>query len=97
MDRRAILCNVLLAGFRICAGNMSDADKHCETALEKLEVVEAPLLSYQAWVLLGHLQQAYGKSQQSYTCLPEAQSGSGEVAQQLAAATNEDLVHGRQT
>ena len=66
LGRRAILCHVLLARFSYLAGNFSEGGNHCETALRKLENVEAPLLNYQARVLLGHLQQASGQPRQSY-------------------------------
>ena len=74
LERRVILCHVLLARFSYAAGKMSDVHAHCDTALRKLRKVEALLLSYQAWVLLGHLQQASGRPRLSYASYRRAQT-----------------------
>ena len=67
LERRAILCRLLLARISETAGQTQAAYQHCESALSRLATtVEAPLLSYHAHALLGHLQQASGKPRQSY-------------------------------
>jgi CHAT domain-containing protein/tetratricopeptide (TPR) repeat protein len=74
LERRVSLCHVLLARFFYSTGKIGEAREHCDTALRNLGKVEAPLLSYQARVLLGHLQRAGGKPRLSYSSYRKAQS-----------------------
>jgi CHAT domain-containing protein len=66
LDRRAILCHLLLARLAYASDLLPEAREHCEAALRKLATVEAPLLSCDAHVFLGHLQRAAGETSEGY-------------------------------
>jgi CHAT domain-containing protein len=58
LDRRALLCHLLLARISFQTGNLEDARQNCSTAIEKAAGLEAPLLAYHSNLLLGHIQRS---------------------------------------
>jgi CHAT domain-containing protein len=73
-DRRAILCGLLLARIAFASGALPEAAARCEAALRKLGTIEAPLLSYDAHLLLGEVQDAAGESHGAYQTYHRARS-----------------------
>jgi CHAT domain-containing protein len=66
LERRAILCHLLLARVAESMEQWEEASEHCCATLTRLANVEAPLLSYQAHALLGRVSAARGQSRLAY-------------------------------
>jgi CHAT domain-containing protein/tetratricopeptide (TPR) repeat protein len=66
LRRREVLCRLLLARIAYAGGQFLDARRQCETALQILASLQAPLLSYHAHLIMGDLHQASGAARQSY-------------------------------
>lgn len=60
LDRRAILCHLLLARLALDTGSAEQAQWLCDTVLRKLEHLDTPPLKYRAYLLLGHVQRNSG-------------------------------------
>ena len=56
-----VLCLLLLARIALKTGQTEDALRHCRNALERVSVLESPILSYQAHFLMGQIHEAFGK------------------------------------
>lgn len=57
---KAVLCHLLLARIELRSGELSEAESECHKALARLESLEAPVLRYQAFSVLGQIQQSSG-------------------------------------
>ncbi len=60
LERRAILCHLLLARMELDSHCVEKARQWCEIALAKTALIEAPLLKYQGYLLLGHAHRMSG-------------------------------------
>ena len=72
LERRAILCRLLLARVAESRAQWEQAAEECQAALTGLMAVEAPLLSYQAHALLGRISAARGQSATAYRSFQRA-------------------------
>ena len=57
---KSVLCQLLLARIHLDRGEIADARQVCLAALDRLEQAETPALSYQAWYVLGVIEEAMG-------------------------------------
>ncbi|MCU1235735.1 MAG: Tetratricopeptide 4, partial [Candidatus Solibacter sp.] len=57
---KSVLCQLLLARIHLDLGEREHAKQVCQTALARLEQAETPALSYQAWYVLGMIEEALG-------------------------------------
>jgi CHAT domain-containing protein/tetratricopeptide (TPR) repeat protein len=55
---KSVLCQLLLARIELDLGNPALAREVCQAALARLEQAETPALSYQAWYVLGVVEEA---------------------------------------
>jgi CHAT domain-containing protein/tetratricopeptide (TPR) repeat protein len=55
---KSVLCQLLLARIELDLGNAAMAREVCQAALARLEQAETPALSYQAWYVLGVVEEA---------------------------------------
>ncbi|MBI4874938.1 MAG: CHAT domain-containing protein [Acidobacteria bacterium] len=63
---KAALCQLLLARIHLDAGRGEEARRTCLLALERLEQAETPALTYQAWFVLGTIEEALGSPDAAY-------------------------------
>lgn len=63
---KAALCEMLLA--RICLQNeaVAEARQLCQSALDRLATAETPAVSYQAWFVMGLIEEAGGRPRQAF-------------------------------
>jgi len=72
---RAILCHLLLAKLHMKTGEVEAAGKECQTALMKLTGKEMPILTYQAHLAMGQVEEAghhFQEAQRHYRIAKEA-------------------------
>jgi CHAT domain-containing protein len=55
---KAALCELLLAQLQLQAGNVKHSKDVCLSALRRLRKAETPVIDYQAWFVLGQIQEA---------------------------------------
>lgn len=72
LDRRSIVCSLILARVALASSDWTTAEEHCRLALRQLASVEAPVLSYQAHALLGQTRLARGDSRAAARLFLEA-------------------------
>jgi len=60
LTAKAALCELLLARIHLGEGRAAQAKQVCESALGRLEQAETPALSYQAWFVMGTIEEALG-------------------------------------
>jgi CHAT domain-containing protein/tetratricopeptide (TPR) repeat protein len=65
---KAVLCRLLLARIAQRTNDLAGAHKECTTAIEKLKDLQAPMLSHQAFLLMGQLHSASGNRKDAYEC-----------------------------
>jgi tetratricopeptide (TPR) repeat protein len=58
LERRAVVCHLLMARVSLGLGNLIESRDHCDSAMRKIAGFEAPLLNYQAHLLRGHIERA---------------------------------------
>ena len=63
---RAILCELLLARIHLDAGRAPQAKQVCQTALDRLSSAETPALAYQAWFVLGMIEESLNAPDAAY-------------------------------
>ena len=66
LQNKAVLCHFLLAQVAIRTGNAVEGRAECAQALKILEHLDAPILHYQAYFLLGQIEQAEGDFRQAH-------------------------------
>ncbi|MBV9768157.1 MAG: hypothetical protein JOZ32_01185 [Bryobacterales bacterium] len=66
LDRRTILCHLLLARISLATGSLEEARENCDVAIRKVASQEAPLLRYHSNLLLGHVQRRSGQWSLAY-------------------------------
>lgn len=62
---RAILCRLLLAKICMKTGEVEAAGRECQAALEKLRGKEMPILTYQAHLVMGQVEEAAHRFQEA--------------------------------
>jgi len=63
---KAALCRLLLARVRLRQERPDEARELCEDALRRLEQAETPVLTYQAWFVMGLIEEASGAPESAY-------------------------------
>jgi hypothetical protein len=74
LDRREIICELLLVRLSLAMGDVCDARAECELVMQKLDDLNAPLLSFQAYLLLGHIERGSGSSAPAHQAYERARS-----------------------
>jgi CHAT domain-containing protein len=72
LGHKLVLAQLLLAQIALRTENAEQAYKHGHEAIEKLAGLEAPVLDYQAHLLMGNIHSASGKVDQAYSCYQSA-------------------------
>jgi CHAT domain-containing protein/Tfp pilus assembly protein PilF len=63
---KSVLCQLLLARIELDLGNAALAKQVCQAALARLEQAETPALSYQAWYVLGVVEEAMNRPEAAH-------------------------------
>jgi tetratricopeptide (TPR) repeat protein len=71
---KAALCHLLLARIAMRTGELESARGECAHAIERVAGVESPSLRYQAYFLMGQIQQASGETDAAYASYQAARS-----------------------
>lgn len=66
LERRVVLCDLLLARLSLRTGNAADTSARCAAVLARLSASDAPLLTFQAHLLTGHAARASGQLRAAY-------------------------------
>jgi CHAT domain-containing protein len=69
---KSVLCQLLLARIHLDRGESAAAKLVCVAALDRLQEDETPALSYQAWYVLGVIEEALGGREAAYRAYLEA-------------------------
>jgi CHAT domain-containing protein/Tfp pilus assembly protein PilF len=69
---KAALCRLLLARVRLRQQRTDEAKALCEDALRRLEQAETPVVRYQAWFVMGLIEEASGAPDAAYRAYLEA-------------------------
>ena len=69
---RSVLCQLLLARIHLDRGRPAEARLVCRAALDLLRDADTPSLSYQAWYVLGVVEEALGATDAAYAAYLEA-------------------------
>jgi CHAT domain-containing protein len=69
---KAILCHLLLTRLYLHTGELGAARSDCQTVLTQLGPLEAPVLKYQAYLLMGQIEEAAGDLTLAYDCYQDA-------------------------
>ena len=85
---RVALCELLLARLEIEAGDPRAAEQACRAALQRVERLHSPILSYQAYFVLGLIREAQHEQQSAYEAFEKARAGLETLRSHLQA---EDL------
>jgi CHAT domain-containing protein len=72
LPTKAILCHLLLSRLALRAGELEAARRDSGTALTRLGHLEAPVLKYQAHLLMGQIEEATGNFRAAYDCYQDA-------------------------
>lgn len=85
---KAVLCELLLARLELDAGDPRAAERACRLALVKATGMQSPLLSYQAYFVLGLIAEAQHDPQAALAAFEKARGGLERLRSHLGA---EDL------
>ena len=69
---KSVLCQLLLARIHLDRGENASAKAVCLAALEHIQRDETPALSYQAWYVLGVIEEALGAPESAYRAYLQA-------------------------
>ena len=69
---KAALCHLMLARISLRTEDLAAARHECEKALTRIGALDAPVLAYQAYFLMGQTEQASGNLQEAYTSFQRA-------------------------
>jgi len=72
LPSKAVLCHLLLARLFLRTGELESAHAESSRAIERLARLEAPVLHYQAYFLMGQIQQASGDLSGAYDSCQKA-------------------------
>ncbi len=85
---KAALCELLLARLELDAGDPQAAERACRAALQRVEGAHSPILSYQAYFVLGLIREAQREQQAAHQAFEKARAGLEHLRSHLQA---EDL------
>jgi CHAT domain-containing protein len=85
---KAAMCELLLARLELDAGDPRAAERACAAALQKADAIQSPILSYQAYFVLGLIREAQRDPQAAYAAFDKARAGLEHLRSHLGA---EDL------
>jgi CHAT domain-containing protein len=85
---KAAMCELLLARLELDAGDPRAAERACASALLKADSMQSPILSYQAYFVLGLIREAQREQQAAYSAFEKARAGLEHLRSHLGA---EDL------
>jgi CHAT domain-containing protein len=85
---KAVLCELLLAQLELDAGDLRAAERACRLALGKATGMQSPILSYQAYFVLGLISEAQHDQQAAFAAFEKARGGLERLRSHLGA---EDL------
>jgi CHAT domain-containing protein len=74
LDRREILCDLLLVRVSLRKGEAAEARESCRLVLQRLDDMEAPLLAFQAHLLLGNAERILGDWRTAYEAYNNARA-----------------------
>ncbi len=63
---RSVLCQLLLARIHLDRGMKSEARQLCLAAIDRLQQADTPALSYQAWYVLGVIEESLSQPEAAY-------------------------------
>jgi CHAT domain-containing protein len=66
LPSKAVLCHLLLARLAHRIGDIGTAHRECRLALDKLETIDVPVLTYQANFLTGQIEESSGRLEKAY-------------------------------
>jgi CHAT domain-containing protein len=72
MFSKSVLCRLLLVRIALRAHDLASARAECSQAIEELAGLELPVLSYQAFFLLGQVEAAEGRNQEAYSAFQQS-------------------------
>jgi CHAT domain-containing protein len=72
MSGKSVLCRLLLARIALRARDLVSARTECSQAIEELAGLELPVLSYQAYFLLGQVEAAEGRNAEAYSAFQQS-------------------------
>ncbi|HTS31723.1 MAG TPA: CHAT domain-containing protein [Bryobacteraceae bacterium] len=82
---KAALCQLLLARIHLDAGRAAEARKVCLSALERLEQAETPALTWQAFFVLGAIEETLGSPDAAYEAYASAHRNMENLRSHLKA------------
>jgi CHAT domain-containing protein len=85
---KAAMCELLLARLELEAGDPKAAELACRAALQKADSIQSPILSYQAYFVLGLIREAQRDQRAAYAAFDKARAGLEHLRSHLGA---EDL------
>ncbi len=88
MSEKSALCELLLARLELNAGAPQAADQSCHAALRNAEEAHSPILTCQAYFVLGLIREAQHEQQAAYEAFEKARAGLEHLRSRLRA---EDL------
>jgi CHAT domain-containing protein len=74
LKNKAVLCHFLLAQIALRTGNLQEARDECSLALQTVHALDAPILAYQAYFLLGQIEQSEGHLSAAYDAYQRARA-----------------------
>jgi CHAT domain-containing protein len=72
LPTKAVLCQLLLARLSLRESELEASRSYCETALTRLGSLEAPVVKYQAHLLMGQIEEAAGNVRVANDCYQDA-------------------------
>lgn len=66
MTSKVTLAELLLARISLRMNDTATARRHCEAALERIAMIQSPMLNYQAEFLMGEVERSCGKADLAY-------------------------------
>ncbi|MBZ5536646.1 MAG: CHAT domain-containing protein [Acidobacteriia bacterium] len=85
LSAKAVLCELLLARLYLQAGESRRALKMCRAALRRIKRIETPAQGYQAYFVLGQIQEARGDQKAAMQAYLEAHSRLENLRSQIRA------------
>ncbi len=82
---KAALCQLLLARIHLDAGRLAQAREICLEVLQKLGQAETPALAYQAYYVLGLIEESLGARDQAWSAYSQAHEQLESLRSQLKA------------
>lgn len=74
LKNKAVICHFLLAQIAIQTGSLQEARNECTLALQAVQVLDAPILSYQAHFLSGQVEHSEGNLPDAYAAYQRARA-----------------------